>query len=130
MLGRENVLTVPPNIPLSQALELMYQAQVQDLIICTDSRYLGVVTWDELLKVPPAERLITRMADLPVKPLSVMAENSALDAYKVMIKERTRLVPVLNSEAPCSLMGVITNQSIAYNLETAKLWRYKPSRSS
>jgi hypothetical protein len=33
-----------------------------------------------------------------------------------MLKEKTRLLPVVNPKAPCNLMGVITNQSISYSL--------------
>jgi CBS domain-containing protein len=116
MLAREKALTVHPDLPLSQALDLMYQAQVQDLIICTEMELLGVITWDELLKVPQAIRAVTRVGDLQIKPLSITTDKSVLDAYKVMIKEKTRLIPVIHAEAPCNVMGVITNQSIAYSL--------------
>lgn len=129
MLGRDTVLTVSPNVPLSQALDLMYQAQVQDLIVCTENSLLGVITWDDLLKVPPEVRPITRVGDLRIKPLSILIENSVLDAYKVMAKERTRLIPVVNSEAPCNLLGVITNQSIAYSLEISKMLGFSPHHS-
>jgi Zn-dependent protease/CBS domain-containing protein len=130
MLDRDNVLTVSPDMPLSQAFEVMYQGQVQDLIVCTESRFLGVITWDELTKVPPAIRSITRVGDLQIKPLSVMSENSVLDAYKVMMKEKTRLLPVINSEVPYNLMGVITNQSIAYSLEIGKAITFSANSSS
>jgi Zn-dependent protease/CBS domain-containing protein len=130
MLGREDVLTVAPHMQLSKALDLMYQAQVQDLIVCTENRFLGVITWEELLKVPPEERLVTRVGDLQIKPLSIMPESSVLDAYKVMIKERTRLIPVIDTEVPCNLKGVITNQSIAYSLEIRKMMGFSPYHNS
>ncbi|MFX0084390.1 MAG: site-2 protease family protein [Candidatus Hodarchaeota archaeon] len=130
MLGRDSVLTVSPNMQLSQALDLMYQAQVQDIIVCTENRFLGVVTWNELLKVPPEERLITRLGDLHINPLSILPENSVLDAYKVMIKEQTRLIPVIDNEVPCNIMGVITNQLIAYNLEIRNKLGFLPHNNS
>ena len=120
MLARDKALTAPPTLVLSHALELMYQAQVRDLIICTEYELIGVLTWDEILKVPSALRLITRIGDLEIKPLSIKSENSVFDAYKVMIHEKIRLIPVVNADAPCNLMGVITNQSISYSLGIRK----------
>lgn len=130
MLDRENVLTVSPNMQLSQALDLMFQAQVKDLVICTENSLLGVVTWDQLLKIPPEARQITRVGDLHIKPLSIMSENSAFDAYKIMMKERTRLIPVVSTEAPCNLLGIITNHSIAYSLEIGRTFGIFPRRNS
>ncbi|MHA2109045.1 MAG: CBS domain-containing protein, partial [Candidatus Hodarchaeales archaeon] len=116
MLDREYALTVPPEMVISEAITLMHRAQVQDLVVCTDYDLIGVVSWDDLLKIPPPLRLITRIGDLKIIPISIKAENSVFDAYKVMLKEKTRLLPVVNPKAPCNLMGVITNQSISYSL--------------
>ncbi len=116
MLDREYALTVPPEMVISEAITLMHRAQVQDLVVCTDYDLIGVVSWDDLLKIPPPLRLITRIGDLKINPISIKAENSVFDAYKVMLKEKTRLLPVVNPKAPCNLMGVITNQSISYSL--------------
>ncbi|MHA1978173.1 MAG: site-2 protease family protein [Candidatus Hodarchaeales archaeon] len=120
MLDRDSALTAPPTMVLSQALELMYQAQVRDLIVCTEYELTGVLTWDDLLKIPSTLRLITRIGDLEIKPLSIKSENSVFDAYKVMLQEKARLIPVVHPDAPCNFMGVITNQSISYSLGIGK----------
>ncbi|MHA1944857.1 MAG: site-2 protease family protein [Candidatus Hodarchaeales archaeon] len=116
MLDRDRALTMHPDVTVSQAFNMMYQAQVQDIIVCTEYQLLGVITWDEMLKVPSPLRAVTRIGDLNVKSVSIMHDNSVLDAYKVMIKEKTHLIPVVDMDAPCNIMGVITNQSIAYSL--------------
>jgi hypothetical protein len=33
-----------------------------------------------------------------------------------MLQEKTRLLPVIDPDAPYNLMGIITNQSISYSL--------------
>jgi len=116
MLDREYALTVPPEMVLTEAIALMYQAQVQDLVVCTDYDLIGVVSWDEILKTPAPLRLITRVGDLKIKPVSIKSEKSVFDAYKVMLQEKTRLLPVIDPDAPYNLMGIITNQSISYSL--------------
>jgi Zn-dependent protease/CBS domain-containing protein len=120
MLDREYALTVPPETVLSKAIALMYQAQVRDLVVCTDYDLIGVITWDELLNIPTPLRSITRIGDLKIKPISIKSENTVFDAYKIMLQEKTSLLPVVNPDAPCNLMGVITNQSISYSLGIGK----------
>jgi Zn-dependent protease/predicted transcriptional regulator len=120
MLDSNQVLKVHPSITLSEAINQMYHSQVQDLVICTDYELVGVITWDEILRIPAAQRLITRVGDLNIKPLAIKSESSVFDAYKVMLQKKARLVPVVHSDAPCNLMGVITNQSISYSLGIGK----------
>ncbi|MFX0124980.1 MAG: CBS domain-containing protein [Candidatus Hodarchaeota archaeon] len=120
MLTMDNVLTIAPTIPLNQALEMMFQARINELVVCQEGELVGVITWNDIVKIAPESRSNAIVADLMVKPLSILPDRSVFDAYKLMTKEKTRLIPVVDDNAPCTIMGVITSQSIAYGLAIAQ----------
>ena len=120
MLPIDNLLIIEPTIPLNQALEMMFQARVNEMIVCQEGEVLGVVTWNDIIKMAPKTRSNAIVADLMIKALSIPPDRSAFDAYKLMAKEKTSLIPVINDNAPCNIMGVITGQSIAYGLAIAQ----------
>jgi Zn-dependent protease len=116
MLSMDGMMTVDPTTPLNEALEVMFRARINDLIVCKEDELLGIITWDDIVKFAPVARYVTRVGDLRLKSLSIRPNHSVLDAYKLMVKEKIHLIPVADDNAPCNIMGVITNQSIAYGL--------------
>ena len=120
MLPMNSVMTIAPTIPLNQALEMMFHNRVNDLIVCQNGEILGVVTWNEIIKITPKDRSSSIVADVMAKTVSILPDRSVFDAYKIMAKEKTQLLPVINNNAPCNIMGVITSQSIAYGLAIAQ----------
>ncbi|MFX1284846.1 MAG: site-2 protease family protein [Promethearchaeota archaeon] len=120
MLSFDNNMTVAPTVPLNEALEVMFNARISDLVVCNEGELLGVITWDDIIKIPPESRSNAIVADFMIKPLSISPDRSVFDAYKLMAKKKVQLIPVLDSNAPCSIMGVITNQSIAYGIALAQ----------
>ncbi|UCG00308.1 MAG: site-2 protease family protein [Candidatus Heimdallarchaeota archaeon] len=120
MLPRDSVMTIAPTTPVSQALEMMFHARISDLVVCQKGELLGVITWNDIIKMAPEAQSNAIVADLMVKPLSILPNRSVFDAYKIMAKEKTQLIPVIDDNAPCNIMGVITSQSIAYGLAIAQ----------
>lgn len=116
MLSMDSFTTVTPNTSLNDALEAMFRTRVNDLIVYDRGELLGIITWDDIIKIPPESRFYAQVADLSIKPLFILPDSSVLDAYKLMVKEKTHLIPVTDSNAPFNILGVITNQSIAYGL--------------
>ncbi len=123
MLSMDNSMTVSSMTPLNEALEVMFQARINDLIVCNEGDLLGVITWDDIIKIAPESRSNAVVADLMIKPLSISPDRSVFDAYKLMVKKKTQLIPVLDSNAPCNILGVITNQSIAYGIALAQSFK-------
>jgi Zn-dependent protease/CBS domain-containing protein len=120
MLPMNSVMTIAPTVPVNQALEMMFHNSVNDLIVCQNGELLGVVTWNEIVKTTPEDRSNAMVADLMTRTVSILPDRSAFDAYKIMAKEKTQLIPVIDDNAPCNIMGVITSQSIAYGLAIAQ----------
>ncbi|MHA2248154.1 MAG: site-2 protease family protein [Candidatus Hodarchaeales archaeon] len=120
MLSMDKNMTVAPSTPLNVALEAMFRARISELIVCNEGNLLGVITWDDIIKLNPESRFNTVVADLMIKPLFILPDRSVIEAYKLMAKEKTRLIPVLDTNTPCSILGVITSQSIAYGIALAQ----------
>lgn len=123
MLSMDSSMTVSSMTPLNEALEVMFQARINDLIVCNEGDLLGVITWDDIIKIAPESRSNAVVADLMIKPLSISPDRSVFDAYKLMAKKKTRLIPVLDNNAPCNILGVITNQSITYGIALAQSFK-------
>jgi Zn-dependent protease/CBS domain-containing protein len=117
------VASVKPETTLSEALEIMFKARYHDALVEKDGVFQGVVTWNEIMKVKPDQRNDLRVEQLPVKQISVFADESILEAYKVMTREKIDLIPVVGRETPTKVVGVVTSEGVAYAYEKAKALR-------
>lgn len=115
--------SVKPETTLSEALEVMFKARYHDILIEKDGAFHGVVTWNEIMEVKPEQRSELRVEQLPVKHVSIFPDESILEAYKIMVREKIDLLPVINKEAPTKVIGVLTNEAVAYAYEKAKTLR-------
>jgi Zn-dependent protease/CBS domain-containing protein len=117
------VAMATPETTLTEVLEIMFKARYHDIIVEKDGALQGIVTWNEVMKVKPEQRNQLHVEHLLIKNLSVFQDESILEAYKVMRREKTDLVPVVAREAPSKVVGVVTSESIAYAIEKAKTLR-------
>jgi len=111
---------VTPDTSLAEALEVMFKARYHDVLIEKEGVLQGIVTWNEVMKVPPEQRISMKIASLPIKQVSVSPTDSILDAYKIMTKEKIDLIPVVEKENPTKVTGVVTSEAIAYAYEKSK----------
>ena len=63
------------------------------------------------------------MEQLPKKQVSIFQDESILEAYKIMTREKIDLVPVVDRETPTKVVGVVTSEGVAYAYEKAKTLR-------
>jgi Zn-dependent protease/CBS domain-containing protein len=117
------VASVMPETTLSEALEIMFKARYHDALVEKDGAFQGVVTWNEIMKVKPEQRNELRVEQLPIRQISVFVDESILEAYKVMTRERIDLIPVVERETPTKVVGVLTSESVAHAYEKAKSLR-------
>jgi Zn-dependent protease len=117
------VAFVKPEATLTEALEVMFKARYHDIPIEKDDAFQGIVTWSEIMKIKPEQRAEQQVGQLPVKQVSVFQDESILEAYKVMSREKIDLIPVVEREAPTKVVGVVTSESVAYAFEKAKTLR-------
>jgi len=116
-------VAVAPEATLTEALETMLKARYHDILVEKDGSLLGMVTWNEIVKVKPEQRSTLQVQQLPIKQVSTYPDNSILEVYKIMAREKINTVPVVDKEAPTKVLGVITSESVAYAYEKAKTLR-------
>lgn len=115
--------TVQPETTLADALEVMFKARYHDALIEKEGTLQGIVTWSEIMKVKAEQRSSLKVGQMPLKQVSVFPDESILEAYKIMTREKIDLVPVVDREAPSKVLGVLTNEGVAYAYEKAKTLR-------
>ncbi len=114
---------VKPEDTLAQAMDVMFKSRYHDAIVEKDGVYQGLVVWDELTKIKPEQRSQLRIADMPLRKVSVYANESVLEAEKIMVNEKISVLPVLNREDPSKVNCVLTSEGVAAAFERAKRMR-------
>ena len=88
MLCSQKSASVNPQQNLGEALEVMFKNRYHDVLVEKDGVFQGVVTWDELMKVKPEERSALRVEQMPLKNISVCADESILEANKLITQKK------------------------------------------
>jgi len=114
------ILGVEPEATVAEALEIMFKARYHDILVQKEGAYQGVVTWDEINRVDPTLRAQKRVSELHSKKISIFPDESILEAYKLMTKEKVDLIPVVFREDPNKVAGVVTSEAVAQAYEKAK----------
>jgi Zn-dependent protease/CBS domain-containing protein len=117
------VASVKPESTLTEALETMFKARYHDALIEKDGAFHGIVTWNEIMKAKPEQRSQLQVEQLPSKQITIFQDESILEAYKIMSREKIDLVPVVDRQAPNKVVGVVTSEGVAYAYEKAKALR-------
>jgi Zn-dependent protease/CBS domain-containing protein len=117
---QSEVGSVNPSQNLVDALEVMFKNRYHDAIVEKDGVFQGVVTWNELIKVTPEQRVTLAVEQMPLQSISVYGDESVLEANKTMQREKLDLLPVVDKETSTKVIGVLTTEGIANAYEKAK----------
>jgi CBS domain-containing protein len=102
-------LTVPPEITVAAAAEVLIRNQVGSVLVMDAGRLVGIFTERDILRRVVGERrdpAATRVADVMTRDLVVMRPTaSAIDAMKVIAEKRIRHVPVVEGG---KVLGVVS----------------------
>jgi Zn-dependent protease/CBS domain-containing protein len=117
---QSEVGAVQPEAALEETMEVMFKARYHDALVEEAGVFQGVVSWDEIMKVKPEHRKSVTVGQMPMKHLSVFTDESILEAYKVMTREKIDLLPVVDRGTPDKVVGVLTSEAVASAYEKAK----------
>lgn len=109
-----------PKTTVAEAVETMLQSRYHDVLVENEGVFIGVVTWEDIMKIKPGQRAAQIIGELPIKRVSISSDESVLEANKKMAREKIDLLPVIDKENPDKVVGVVTNESIANAIEKAK----------
>ena len=117
---QSEVGAVQPEATLAETVEVMFKARYHDALVEKEGIFQGVVSWEEIMKIKPEQRSSVTVGQMPLKHLSVFTDESILEAYKVMTREKINLLPAVDRKAPDKVIGVLTSEAVASAYETAK----------
>jgi CBS domain-containing protein len=104
-----STLTVPPEVTVAAAAEVLIRNQVGSLLVMDGGRLVGIFTERDVLRRVVGERrdpASTKVADVMTRELVVMRPASTVgDAMKVIAEKRIRHVPVVEGG---KVVGVVS----------------------
>ncbi len=112
--------SVRPDQTLAEAFEIMFQSRYHEALIERDGVFEGVVTWNEIIKIPKDQRVNIQVSQMPAKNISTFPDEAVFEAYKLMTREKIDLLPVVDKDAPTKVVGVLTSEAVANAYEKAK----------
>ncbi len=112
--------SVNPQQSLAEAIEVMFNNRYHDALVEKDGVFIGVITWNELMKVKLEERGVLRVEQMPLRNISIHEDESILEVNKIMTRQRIDLIPVVDKETPTKIVGVLTSEAISNAYEKAK----------
>lgn len=112
--------SVRPDQTLAEAFEVMFQSRYHDALVEKDGVFQGIATWNEIIKIHKDQRINIKVEEIPIKNISTFPDQAVIEAYKLMMKEKIDLLPVVEKEAPSKVIGVLTSEAVASAYEKAK----------
>lgn len=85
---QSEVGAVRPDQTIAEAFEIMFKARYHDALVEKDDVFQGIVSWSEIIKVKPEQRVNLRVEQMPLKSISIYPDESILEAYKLMTEKK------------------------------------------
>jgi len=109
-----------PQQSLAEGLEVMFKNRYHDVLVQKDGVFKGVITWSELMKVQPEQRNAMKVEEMPLRLITVFADESILEANKLMAREKIDLIPVVSKDERTKVVGVLTGDALMKAYEKAR----------
>jgi Zn-dependent protease/CBS domain-containing protein len=119
VMGQQPVL-VKPDTTVAQALDVMLNSKYHDVIVQTDENLSGIVPGQEMTSIKTEQRATTFIQTLPMKRVTAYPDESVLEAYKRMMREKIDLLPIVDKNNPSKVIGVLTSEGVSAAYEKAK----------
>lgn len=113
------VVTVPPDLPISRLIELMYTTKHLGFPVVDGGRLIGIVTLADVQKSPPLDREALLVKDVMTREvLTLPPEAPLIEAFKLMSERQIGHIPVVSPEG---LMGILTRTDILKVMELQEI---------
>lgn len=109
------VITVPPGVPLSEVIEMMYDTRHLGFPVEENGRLQGIVTLNDIHAIPSVDREAMQVQDAMTRKLVTLGPRQALtDALRLMARHDIGRIPVVSDG---ELEGIITRTDILRVME-------------
>jgi len=111
-----DVLTLKPTTTVEEVLNIMTKHHHMGYpILNNKDQLVGIVTFDDIAKVPQTKRNTTQVGKIAHRKLiTSLPSDSLLDAYKKMIEKEIGRVLIVDPADPKKLLGIITRTDIMH----------------
>ena len=114
-------LYVEDSTYLTKARQLIRDNHVRGLpVVDSSGQVLGVITSQDALRVTSTRSNVTVSGFITAVP-TVVGDTDVLDAARLMLKEKSNLLPVVESQEDKILRGVVTIIDIFKHLDLSKI---------
>jgi len=105
---------------LTKARQLIRDNHVRGLPVIDNRRHvMGIVTTQDMLKVTSTKSNVT-VAGFTVQVPLITGQMDLLDAARLMMNEKSTLLPVIESEEKPALKGVVTLMDVFKHIDLAR----------
>jgi len=113
MVPAEKLVTVSPYQKVSEVLELIEKTGHIGFPVVREGRLVGVVTFEDVERVPIEERDVKRVRDIMTRDLIVTYPDETLeDALIKLVEKGIGRLPVVDRNDERRLLGMITRSDI------------------
>lgn len=112
------VVTVPPTMPLTDVLSLMYQTKHLGFPVTDRGVLIGIITLTDLARTPVLDRDALQVRDvMSGNVITLPPEAPVMDALRIMTKYDIGRIPVIDGE----IIGIVTKSDIFTVIELREL---------
>lgn len=106
---------------LTKARQLIRDNHVRGLpVVNSQLHVIGIVTSQDMLRVTSTRSNVT-VSGYTVKVPTVIGQKNILDAARLMLKEKSTMLPVIESEENPVLKGIVSLLDVFKNLDLEKM---------
>jgi CBS domain-containing protein len=114
-----NVLTVPPEMPVREVIDLMYSTKHLGFPVRDRGVIIGMVTLADVHKLPPLEREAMQARDIMTRGIIALAPSApVIDALRIMSNMNIGRIPVMDGD---ELVGIVTRTDILKVIELREM---------
>lgn len=118
----KRVETVTPDLTINEMFDLLAKLHHMGYpVVDENNRLIGIVTFEDVTRVPKSERDKVLVGDICQKQLiTIHPEESVLEAFERMEKHNIGRILVVDPDEPKKLLGILTKHDVMHVLT---FWR-------
>jgi CBS domain-containing protein len=104
------VTTVPPNQPVSQVIEMMYQSKHLGFPVVERDTLVGMITLMDVNRTSPIDREAMQVRDIMTRdPITLPPAALVIDALRIMSTNDIERIPIVQDD---KIVGIVTRMDI------------------
>jgi len=113
------VTTVPPNLPVSQIITMMYTSKHLGFPVVERNMLVGIITLADINKTSPIDREAMQVRDIMTRELITLPPSApVIDALKIMSAHDIGRIPIVQDD---KIVGIVTRTDILKVMELRQI---------